>query len=428
MENRASSVSSLVSQIKQSLEGEFRGVSVVGEVSNLSYSGAGHYYFTLSDAQSSLSCCLFKMDAMRNPYMREVKNGDKIIASGSIGVYAKRGTFQLVAKRVTPFGTGDLKQQLEALKKRLRADGLFDMEAKKQLPRFPRRIGLITAHGSAAYHDFLNVTRRRSAWMDILLAPAFVQGDHAPESLRRALHNLIEYHLNAPENKKLDVIVLCRGGGSLEDLWAFNDEGLAFDLFNCPIPTVSAIGHEVDYSISDFVADKRCETPTAAAEVLTAAQVQLLTQMNSLRRSLKSKGDHLALRERRRLERVSPTQTLRKIDSRLHQYSRRLERCKIQGRLAEFTGLHDKTMRLEECSRSLNQFKGRIGELEKAVENQYALLKLLNPKNILGRGYSYVKSEDGRLVGSTQGYDELGGGTSLSIHFNDGERKVLKEK
>ncbi len=424
----ASSVTTLVNEIKKDLENQFRGVSVVGEVSNLSSSGAGHFYFTLSDSQSSLSACLFKMDAMRNPLIRELKDGDKIIASGSIGVYARRGTFQLVAKRIVPAGAGNLKQELERLKKRLASEGLFDLDVKKAIPRFPKRIGLITAYDSAAYHDFVNVFKRRSLWTDILVSPALVQGKNAPQSIKKALYNLIAYHQKVPEDKKLDVIVLSRGGGSLEDLWSFNDEALAWEIYNCPIPTISAVGHEVDYSISDFVADKRCETPTAAAEVLSAGQMELKKQFTHTRKMLKSFGSQMTHRERRKLERLSPIQNLRKIETRLYHYQTRLERCKINKRLPEFTGLHDKTLRLEECWRVLKDFPRGLNELNKKVENQYGLLRLLNPDNILGRGYAYVKDPNGKLVGTTEKFDEVPEGSELNIHFSDGMRSTLKKK
>ncbi|MCR9203395.1 MAG: exodeoxyribonuclease VII large subunit, partial [Halobacteriovoraceae bacterium] len=211
MQRNIPTVTQVVNEIKNVLESQFRTVSVMGEVSNLSASGAGHYYFTLSDSQSSISACLFRGDAMRNPLVKNLKDGDKIIASGSVGVYGKRGTFQLITKRIAPAGEGDLKLQLERLKKRLAADGLFDMEIKKDIPKYPQRIGLITAEGSAAYHDFINVINRRSLWFDILFAPAMVQGDRAPDALRKSLFNLIKYNQEASEDKKLDVIVLTRG-------------------------------------------------------------------------------------------------------------------------------------------------------------------------------------------------------------------------
>ena len=273
--DKVPSVSEVIFNIKRLLEGEFRTVSVEGEISNLSHSSSGHWYLTLSDSDSSLSAAVFKMDALRNPLMKSLKNGDKVICSGSIGVYNKRGTFQLIVKRISPVGKGDLKEQFEMLKRKLAAEGLFDPQIKKEIPTLPNRIAVITAKGAAALQDFLNIIDRRTQWYDILLSPALVQGDAAPASLRKALFNVIKYSMDAPEDKKIDVIVFTRGGGSMEDLWAFNDEGLAWDIFNCPIPVISAVGHQVDTTICDMVSDLRCETPSAAAEVLSSAQAEI---------------------------------------------------------------------------------------------------------------------------------------------------------
>lgn len=430
MNNQTPTVSQVVNAVKNVLEGQFRSVEVIGEVSNLSSSGAGHYYFTLSDKQASLSCSLFRMDALRNPMIKQIKNGDKIIATGPLGVYAKRGTFQLVAKRIAPVGKGDLKEQLELLKKRLASDGLFDMEAKKTIPRFPKRIGLITAYGSAAYHDFVNVTDRRTLWMDLLVEPAAVQGDRAAASLRAALHKLIKFHMEAPEDKKLDVIVLTRGGGSLEDLWCFNDEGLAWDIFNCPIPVISAVGHEVDYSISDFVADKRCETPTAAAEVLSEGQTQLKMSLEHKRRRLEEKGQSIHWSMERKLSQFSPEQMMRQIEGRVRALHNRLEQCKIDHRLLEFTGYHDHILRLEDCAHRLKRFPERVEALNRELEKKNDMLRLLNPKQILGRGYSYVQRESGedsgKVIANVKEFENLNTGETLKIHFHDGVGKVSK--
>ncbi len=424
MQKNVPTVSQVMEQIKNNLENQFRGVSVVGEITNLSSSGAGHYYFTLSDSSSALNCCLFKMDALRNPLIKNLKDGDKIIASGGLGVYSKRGSFQLIVKRITPAGTGDLKLQLERLKKRLASEGLFDMEIKQPIPKFPKKVGLITAEGSAAYHDFLNVTKRRSSWMDILLSPAMVQGDKAPESIRNALTRLIAF--NQKSNIKLDVIVITRGGGSLEDLWAFNDEALAWEIYNCPIPIISAVGHEVDYSISDYVADKRCETPTAAAETITEGQVQLLSHLKSLKRSVRDFGANILYQRQSQLEQTSPVHMLRKIEGRFYQYQQRLSNCRLQGRLPEFTGLHEKTMRLEDCLNQLKRYPERIESMNTKLNNQFGLLRLMNPENILGRGYTYVKSENGQLVGSADTFDQLPEESKLNIYFSDGQKTVVK--
>lgn len=202
------SVSQLVNNVKQILEGEFRFLKVEGEISNLSSSSAGHYYLTLSDRDSSISCALFRGDALRNPEVRKLKDGDKVIVTGSIGVYSKRGTFQVIIKTIAPSGKGDLMAQFELLKKKLASEGLFDLENKTPLPKLPKRVAVITAKGAAALQDFLNVFERRSLWMDILLVPSLVQGDQAPKELVNALKRVIKYHL---EGNPIDVVVLTRG-------------------------------------------------------------------------------------------------------------------------------------------------------------------------------------------------------------------------
>ncbi len=180
MNQNVPSVSVLVNQIKRNLEASFRNVMVIGEITNLSYSSSGHWYLSLSDSESLISAAVFKMDAMRNPVLKNLKDGDKVICAGAISVYAKRGTFQLIIKRITPVGKGDLKEQFELLKKKLAGEGLFDLENKKPIPDMPKRIAVITAKGAAALQDFLNIVDRRSLFCDVLISPALVQGDAAP--------------------------------------------------------------------------------------------------------------------------------------------------------------------------------------------------------------------------------------------------------
>lgn len=267
------SVSDLVSSIKECLEEEFHEVMVQGEVTNLSPSSAGHWYFTLSDENASLSCALFKGDALRNPLIRNLKNGDKIILSGPLSVYLKKGSFQMLVRRLVPAGEGQLKLQFERLKAKLSEEGLFDLERKKKLPLFPKRIAVITAEHGAALQDFINVMKRRTLWLNLVIIPALVQGEGAPKSLIQALEK-------AEGLRDIDVIVLTRGGGSLEDLWAFNDENLIRRIHHCPIPVISAVGHQVDFTLCDYVADHRSETPTAAAETLSQPQTELQARMN----------------------------------------------------------------------------------------------------------------------------------------------------
>lgn len=420
-------VSQVIGEIKHLLETEFSSVSMQGEVTNLSLSSAGHWYFTLSDKDASISAALFKMDALRNPNIRQIKDGDKVIVVGDINVYPKRGTFQVIVKKIVPMGIGDLKEQFEKLKRRLATDGLFDLDKKKPIPVLPKRVAIITAQRGAALQDFINIYKRRAIWMDLLVVPAVVQGDDAPRSLRAALHNVIKYSMQAPPEKKIDIIVIARGGGSLEDLWAFNDEGLAWDLFNCPIPTISAVGHEVDFSIADFVCDLRAETPSAAAELITHQQTQIKDKMYTLKKRLLSTIEIKVSRVHNRLKYAHPVTILNIILGVFNNYQKRLGRCHIHKRLNELTHIHDFYLQLDD---NLNRLQRSLAERFKAIHHRLdkadSLLKVLNPKNVLERGYGYVETMEGAVVASAVELDELKSGAQLNLHFHDGKRLVQK--
>lgn len=421
-------VSELVGAIKNTLERDYSNISIEGEITNLSLSSSGHWYFTLSDKDACVSAALFKMDALRNPQMRAIKDGDNVIVTGDVNVYPKRGTFQVIVKRIVPKGQGNLKEQFEKLKRRLAAEGLFDLEHKKPIPPMPKRVAIITAQRGAALQDFLNIYKRRSLWMDVLVVPTLVQGDEAPKALRASLHNVIKYSLNAPSEKKIDVIVLARGGGSLEDLWAFNDEGLAYDIHASPIPIISAVGHEVDFSISDFVSDHRSETPSAAAEMLTHHQTMIKDRMLSLKRRLLSLMELRSARLNNRLKHAHPQNVLNLILRQLGGLERRLTRCKIQNRLHELTKIHEFYLALDDQIQSLQQaMKEQTQEFKNRLDKGQRLLQVLNPKNVLERGYGYVESEPGKVVASGADFDQFPAGRALNIHFHDGTRKVLKE-
>lgn len=420
-------VSELVGSIKNMLEREFVNVSIEGEITNLSLSSSGHWYFTLSDKDACVSAALFKMDALRNPQMRAIKDGDNVIVVGDINVYPKRGTFQIIVKRIVPKGQGNLKEQFEKLKRRLAAEGLFDLDQKKAIPPMPKRVAIITAQRGAALQDFLNIYKRRSLWMDVLVVPTLVQGDEAPKALRASLHNVIKYSMQAPLEKKIDVIVLARGGGSLEDLWAFNDEGLAYDIHACPIPVISAVGHEVDFSISDFVADHRCETPSAAAEMLTHQQTMIKDRMISLQRRLLSMMEIKMSRLQTRLKHAGPHTVLNILLKHMAGLERRLARCHIQNRLHELTKIHQFYLDLDDNLNSLQQaMKDMLLDYKNRIKSANGLLKVLNPKNVLERGYGYVESAPGKVVSGVSQFDELEAGRALNIHFHDGTREVKK--
>ena len=420
-------VSQVLSEIKNLLEVEFTNISIVGEVSNLSLSSAGHWYFTLSDKDSSLSGALFKMDALRNPLIKKIKDGDKVIVAGDINVYPKRGTFQVIVKKIVPVGVGDLKEQFELLKRRLSAEGLFDLDRKKSIPELPKRVAIITAQRGAALQDFINIYRRRSIWMDLLVVPAVVQGDDAPRSIRAALHNVIKYSIESASDKKIDLIVLARGGGSLEDLWAFNDEGLAYDLFNCPIPTISAIGHEVDFSISDFVCDLRAETPSAAAEVITHQQTLIKEKTKHLKARLLSFSEIKISRLQNRLKKAHPHTILNSILQKLGVFQKRLNRCNIAKRLNELTHIHEFYLELDEQLNKMQTIlKEKFVSIHHRLDKSEGLLQALNPKNVLERGYGYLESDEGMIVTSASSLDKLSDEVRLNYHFHDGKRFMKK--
>lgn len=421
------SVSEVVGQIKSLLEGEFRTISLEGEVSNLSKSASGHWYFSLSDRQSLISVALFKMDAARNPIIRNIKNGDRLICSGSIGVYTKRGSFQVLAKKVIPYGKGLLKEQFEVLKKKLASEGLFDISRKRKIPKYPKRIALITAKKSAAYEDFFNIMRRRSFYVNVLFKSALVQGEKAPESLRSALFDVIKYSLDCDDKDKPDVIVLTRGGGSLEDLWAFNDEALAWDIYNSPIPVISAVGHEVDYSISDAVADLRVETPSAAAEILSDGQFRTLEKIKNLKKRLRKELVNKSEAIEMKISKVHPKSILGKIWNLFHSIQMRISKVQLSMRSNDHVRLSEYAFRVDDA------YKVVVESIEKAsqdkvnkAERLYSMLKVLDPKNVLARGFAIVHNESEEVISSR---DELvkDTGHSYSVVFRDGKSQLYKK-
>ena len=285
---------------------------VHGEVSNLSRSPSGHLYFSLTDGQAQLRCALFRGSQRRLTV--ELRNGLSLFAHGRVSFYESQGLCQLYVDAVQPEGVGLLYLQYEALRAKLEAEGLFSPERKRPLPRHPKLIGLITSPSGAVLHDFLNIVSRRYPLVEILLVPSSVQGESAPSEIIAALETLNNYHQT---RRPIDLIVIARGGGSMEDLSAFNHEGLARAIFASAVPVVSAIGHETDFTIADFVADLRAPTPSAAAELVTPNVLDYRMQLAELRqRLIRSMQDTLAAsalmldHARRRLEHHSPTAIL----------------------------------------------------------------------------------------------------------------------
>lgn len=421
MEFEAASVSDLVSSIKNLLEDQFQEVFVQGEVSNLSPSAAGHWYFTLSDEAAGISCALFKGDALRNPLIRTLKDGDKIIVLGPISVYQKRGSFQILAKRILPAGAGQLKLQFEKLKAKLAHEGLFDLEKKKVMPKFPKRIAVITAEHGAALQDFLNVYKRRSLWCDIIIIPAMVQGAGAAKTLIAGIKK-------AEALPGVETIVLTRGGGSLEDLWSFNDEELVRAIYQCNIPVVSAVGHEVDFSLSDYVADLRCETPTAAAEILSQPQTELMARLHFCQTHLKSDLFKLHQRVELLTHKFHPREMINIVHQKVQAAQKALTQIRLHERAEELIGLVEATQEVDELQvRMGHAITIKMNGVKEKLNRYEHVLIALNPKLVLKRGYSFVKAEGKNVVPSVEQFKKIPAGTKLTLQFHDGQGIVTKE-
>jgi exodeoxyribonuclease VII large subunit len=318
----AITVSQLNHQVKTLLEQGIARLWVEGEISNLARPASGHLYFTLKDASAQVRAAFFRQ-RQRGPTIG-LKNGDKVLVFGKVSLYEPRGDYQLIVDAVEPAGEGALRRQFEVLKKKLAAEGLFAQEHKQELPSLPRRIGVITSPSGAAIRDILSVLKRRFPAVPVVIYPSAVQGEAAPGELIAALGAAVR-------RKECDVLIIGRGGGSLEDLWAFNDERLARALFDAPIPIVSAVGHEIDFTIADFVADVRAPTPSGAAEIVVPDQGDWLRALASWAsrigrlgvRALETRGQTLDWLSRRLLQ-SSPQATLRRQEAALRALSHRL--------------------------------------------------------------------------------------------------------
>ena len=283
--NEIISVGELNRSAKYLLESNFPAVSVIGEISNLARPASGHIYFSLKDDEGSIQCAMFKGSNMGlnfNP-----KDGDECIVSGNISLFVQRGNYQLIAKKMILAGQGNLMQEFEKLKNKLKDEGLFDDANKLPIPEAPKHVAVITSASTAALQDVLSTIERRAPNMRISLSPATVQGESASDTIIDALRRIQNYNNNSSD--KIDCVLICRGGGSIEDLWCFNNEDLAREIFSFEIPIISGVGHEIDFTITDFVSDLRAPTPTAAAEIVSEFNFNLIEKLSEISKDLVSK-------------------------------------------------------------------------------------------------------------------------------------------
>lgn len=403
-------VSELTSQVRRTLEAPFRSIWVSGEVSNLRLQPSGHAYFTLKDAGSQLSAVLFRGEAAAT--RAHLKDGTKVVLGGDLTVYEPRGQYQLRVTAVELQGVGALQAAFERLKQRLQAEGLFSPDRKRPIPRFPSRIGIVTSPSGAAIRDVLHVVGRRNPSLELVLWPSRVQGEGAAAEIAAGIHSLNQWSAGGEEATRLDLILVTRGGGSLEDLWAFNEEVVARAIAASSLPVVSAVGHEIDFTISDFVADLRAATPSAAAELVTedmfAARQRIPAVLGKLealaRRGLRFHQDRLK-QISRAVARNHPQRVLEERSQRLDDLLVTLQRA--GGLQLERAGdrmeAAEARWRRADPQRRLQLWRERIQALSARLaatglaglerkrfrmEKAVARAELLSPRKVLERGYS----------------------------------------
>lgn len=441
---RVFSVSELTASVKRLLEQQIGRVWVTGEVTNVRLQSSGHLYFGLKDAGAQLNCVLFRGEA--RSFNRDLlRDGVGVNLNGDLTVYEARGQYQLIVTAVELQGVGALQVAFEKLKQKLQAEGLFAPARKRLLPRYPQRIGLVTSAAGAAIQDVLQGVRRRYSALEIVLAPCRVQGQGAGDEIAGAIRMLGEWHNSAAHDptRRLDLILVTRGGGSLEDLWAFNEEVVARAIYEARVPVVSAVGHEIDFTISDFVADFRAATPTAAAEIITEAYVasrpfvlaanERLSQLARAR--LERSADHLA-RVVQRLQRQHPLRWLQERWQRLDDLQAGLHRCVRYGlrthanacqtlcqrlwrvKPSQITARRAQALQLL-SQRLREQAYFRVHNMAQRLGNAQARLRLLSPHNVLERGYSItMDAASGHVVQSDR---EVHAGQLLKTRLRQGE-------
>lgn len=405
--NSVYTVSEINFEIKDLLEGEFARVSIQGEISNFRPAASGHIYFSLKDSECSISAALFRGSAakIRNIQLRD---GKEVICHGRISAYPPRGSYQLIVNAIDPVGEGSLQAKFEALKKKLQSEGLFEASKKRELPKIPRKIALITSPSGAAVRDVLSVLKRRSAAFDVVVVPTLVQGEGADREIIKALKRANDKRLGA------EVVLLTRGGGSIEDLWCFNSEALARAIASSRLPVVSAVGHEIDFTIADFVADYRAPTPSAAAEILTQESEVLMEMVDDL-------WDRLLAGMEQRLR-------MFKLELRTLMSSMKNPADRIRELRKQFSDWNERllgTIRRNIEDRSVDpilnklylSYRNHLRDKLSSISRLEATLHALSPVSILERGYSIVMNPQGQYLRNAK---EASIGEDLRIRLGKG--------
>ena len=411
--DRVYTVSELTQVIRLDLEASFPRVWVEGEVSNHHVHGSGHRYFTLKDKDASLQAVMWRSDGAKLKF--EVRDGQQIVCRGRISVYAARGQYQMVVDAIEPKGKGALQLAFEQLKEKLRAEGLFDPARKRALPLRPKTIGVVTSPKGAALHDILRTLERRKARVRVLIYPAQVQGEGAAAQIVEGID-----HLAGRED--VDVLIVGRGGGSIEDLWAFNEEKVARAIARSPKPVISAVGHEVDFTIADFVADIRASTPTAAAEMVVATGEAFDEKIANLSRRVRQSVRLSVQGLRHEVTSLAQNRIFENFRSRLLQAGQRVDdleqraREAVRGKKETLAGAKSKTAILEE--KIVSRFRKALDARRAALDKLSAGLHGRSPLAILRTGYALVRTADGRPVTAIE---SVRAGDEVRVSFHRGE-------
>ena len=404
------SVSALTAQIKEILEDQVGEVSVAGEISNLRHQSSGHYYFTLKDEGSQIPCALFKGSALRLAV--QPKDGAKVVAEGEVSVYAPRGAYQLIVRSLEPAGKGDLHQRFEELKRKLQMEGLFAEERKRELPEFVERVALVTSPTGAAVRDAIHVLQRRCPRIRITVFGVKVQGEGAAEEVADAIWEI-------GQRKLADVVLVVRGGGSLEDLWTFNEEGVARAVVASPIPVISGVGHETDFTICDFVADVRAPTPSAAAEIVSRPDEDWREEVRGWGERLEEATVDFLSEKKRRLADLAGSYVFREPGKMVEMSSQRVDELAVQLMRGLESGWRYRKQFAEGLLGRWSALRPerRLRELSLRVRAAMDRLRAMGPEETLKRGYALVQSLDGKLI---RGVATAKKQSELVVRFSDG--------
>ena len=430
------SVGELNKSAKYLLENNFSNVSVIGEISNLAKPSSGHIYFTLKDADGAIRCAMFKNQNIKLNFSPE--DGDQCVLKGQVSIYAPRGDYQLIVKTIEPAGEGNLMQKFEVLKNKLEQEGLFNLDKKREIPSSPKHIGIITSSTTAAFQDIISTVNRRAPNSQISLSEATVQGDEAHISIINALNRIIRFNKENSGNK-IDVVILSRGGGSIEDLWCFNNEELAREIFSFPIPTISGVGHEIDFTICDFVSAIRVPTPTASAELVTEFNFKLRDKILNYKEGLR-KNIHNYLENLNQLINLNKSK-LKDPLTMLREKSQHLDNLDLKIRQQKKLLISNNKNKLERLSDNLNnnnpisklnlindKVNSLLDSLNRGISQKiqfnnnllaklYKNIEILNPLSILDRGYAIVMNKKGEAIKSTK---KVAKGEKLKARLSDG--------